>query len=131
VSRLLFTSSARHGHPAPNFLFDVAPGKQLSLRKLAGKPVTIVFWTTRSQPSIAAVRDEVRRAGREAVVLAVNVGDSPELAARDAKRHDLGATVVADPAGEIARGYGVTVFPTIVSVDASGVVATIHYGKGA
>ena len=133
VNRLLFTSSARHGLPAPNFLFDYAPGKQLSLRKLAGRPTTIVFWTTRSEPSVAAVREEVRRAGEGGgtLVLAVNVGDSREVAVQEAKRHDLRATVVADPSREIARGYGVTVFPTIVSVDASGMVATIRYGRSA
>jgi len=131
VNRLLFTSSTRHGHPAPNFLFDYAPGRQLSVRKLAGRPATIVFWTTRSEPSIAAVREETRRAGNDAVVLAVNVGDPPDVVAREAKRHELSATIVNDVSGEIARGYGITVFPTIVSVEASGAVAAIRYGKQA
>jgi peroxiredoxin len=129
VNRLLFTSSTRHGHAAPNFLFDYAPGRQLSLRKLAGRPATIVFWTTHSEPSIAAVREETRSAGEGAVVLAVNVGDPPDLVAREAKRHELSATIVNDVSGEIARGYGVTVFPTIVSVEASGAVAAIRYGR--
>jgi peroxiredoxin len=129
VNRLLFTSSARHGHAAPNFVFDYAPGRQLSLRKLAGRPTTIVFWTTRSDPSIAAVQEEAHHAADGATVLAVNVGDSSEVVAREAKRHKLTATVVNDPSGEIARGYGVSVFPTIVSIDASGTVAAIRYGK--
>jgi len=129
VNRLLFTSSARHGHPAPNFLFDYGAGRKLPLRKLAGRPVIIVFWTSRSEPSISAVLEETQRASDGSIVLAVDVGESVEVATREAERHHFHATVVGDPLREIARGYGVTIFPTVVSVDASGVIVGIRYGK--
>jgi len=36
---------------------------------------------------------------------------------------------VPDPAREISRAYGINVWPTIVSIDASGLVSGIRYGR--
>jgi peroxiredoxin len=119
----LLRSSLRLGEPPPNFLFDYAAGHQLTLRKLAGQPVTLVFWKIASRPSIEAIR-----ALREPVVLAINDGDDADLARRAATEHALAATVVADPYRRIARAYGITVWPTIVSLDDTGVARAIRYG---
>ena len=80
----------------PNVLFAYDAGHPLTLRKLAGQPVRLVFWKSASTPSIAAVRDlsatASKTGGRGPVVLAVNDGDSPELA----KRVAAGAQAVGD-----------------------------------
>lgn len=125
--------SLRIGRPAPNFLFELAPGRGLTLRKLAGRPVTLVFWKISSKPSIEAVRDVQKPVPKAAkpgpVVLAINDGEAPELAKRVATENRLSAIVVVDPQRSISLAYGVNLWPTIVSLDASGLVTTIRYGR--
>jgi peroxiredoxin len=123
VPRGMLRSSLRIGALSPNFLFDYAPGRQLTLRKLAGRPVTLVFWKSASRPSIEAVRD------LKPIVLAINDGEPVEQVKRSATEHGLSATIVTDPNRQIALAYGVNVWPTIVSLDASGLVRAIRYGR--
>ena len=117
----MLTSNARVGQPAPNFLFDYAQGHQLTLHKIAGRPVTVVFFRGASAPSIEAVREA---AGRSAhTVLAVTDGD--KLKEREFGR----AIVVHDRGGRISAAYGITMWPTIIEIDESGIVRHIAYGR--
>jgi peroxiredoxin len=129
----MLRSSVRIGQPPPNFLFEHAPGRELTLRKVTGRPVTLVFWKSSSRPSIDAVRDlqsAVRDHAAEApVVLAVNDGETLDAAKAAATANDISATVVPDPDRKIASAYGVTIWPTIVSIDETGLVAGISYGR--
>jgi peroxiredoxin len=133
VKMELVSSSLRTRRLPPNFLFEYAPGRQLTLRKLAGRPVKLVFWRTSSKPSIEAVREaETTKdsAGKQApVVLAINDGDDRESAQRIAAENKLSATVVTDPDRKIATAYNVTMWPTVVSIDGLGVVRSIRYGR--
>lgn len=126
-------SSLRIGRPAPNFLFEVAPGRGLTLRKLAARPTILVFWRSSSRPSIEAVRDVQRRTGKAGepgpVVLAINDGEASELAKRAAAESSLSATLVTDPERKISLAYGVNLWPTIVFIDASGLIRSIRYGR--
>jgi peroxiredoxin len=125
----------RLGNPPPNFLFEYAPGRQLTLAKAAGRPVTLVFWNSASQPSIEAVRDLQGTAGptkRTApLVLAINDGEPADVAKKVAAANRLTAIIVTDPKREISFAYGVTVWPTVVSIDAQGLVSDIRYGRQA
>jgi hypothetical protein len=123
----MMRSSVRIGESPPNFLFEHAPGAEITLRKLTGRAVMIVFWNGASKPSIDAVRDLERAHGHDGgeppVILAVNDGESSEAAG-----NKFAATVIPDPSREISRAYGVNIWPTIVSIDASGLVTGIRYG---
>jgi peroxiredoxin len=128
----MLRSGLRIGQPPPNFLFDYAAGQQLTLRKLAQRSVVLVFWTSSSKPSLEAVRDlqhtmESTRPSPQ--VLAVNDGEPAELARRVAAENRLSATLVTDPERRISLAYGVTVWPTIVFIDPSGLVRGIHQGR--
>lgn len=114
------------GRPAPNFLFEVAPGRSLTLRKALGVRA-IVFWKCSLAPSIEAVSELARTA--RAAVLAVNDGDPVDQARRAASEHRIAATIVTDPRRAIARAYGVNVWPTSIFLDASGRVREIRYGR--
>lgn len=116
--------SLRIGWPAPNFLFELAPGRGLTLRKLAG-PTILVFWKSASKPSIETVRDlqETTR------VLAINDGEAPQLAKKAAAENGLSATIVTDPERSISLVYGVNIWPTVVFIDAFGLVRMIRYGR--
>jgi len=79
----MLSSTAKIGLPAPNFLFEHAPGQPLTLRKASGRKITVVFFNPASEPSVSAVRDAVEAAGEKTIVLAVSDGSasrSSELA---------------------------------------------------
>ena len=126
----MLASSARIGQSPPNFLFEYAPGNNLALRKLVGRPAVLVFWKSSSMQSIQRIRDLQRAPAGEAapVILAINDGESPEMARRVAKENRLTANIVTDPSREIARAYGVTAWPTTVFIDAMGLVTGVQYG---
>jgi peroxiredoxin len=122
----------RIGRQAPNFLFELAAGHGLTLRKVA-RPVILVFWKSASKPSMEAVRDLQNATGKVAgqgpVVLAINDGEAPELAKKVAAENGLSATLVTDPERMISLAYGVNLWPTIVLIDAFGLVRGIRYGR--
>lgn len=130
VREIMLASNARIGQAPPNFLFEYAPGNNLALRKLVGRPAILVFWKSSSKQSIQRVRDlqGVRNGEGSPAVLAINDGDSPEMANRVAKENRLTANIVTDPAGAIARAYGVTAWPTTVFIDAMGIVTGVRFG---
>ena len=133
VASRMLNLNLRIGRPAPNFVFELAPGRGLTLRKLAGAPVNLVFWRCSSAPSIEALRELQKPAGKSAarspIVLAINDGDAPELAKRIVAENKLTATLVVDPQRSISLAYGVGIWPTIVSLDAYGAVTGIRYGR--
>jgi peroxiredoxin len=129
----LMRSSVRIGHPPPNFIFEYAPGQAITLRKLAGQPVTLVFYKDSSKASIEAVQSQRQRrsdaSSVQPVVLAIHDGGDAEAARKGGSDYDLPATVVPDPKRAIAAAYGVSVWPTIVSIDEGGLVVGIRYGS--
>jgi peroxiredoxin len=134
VPRTLQALNLRLGRQVPNFLFELAPGHALTMRKLAGRAATVVFWRSTSRASIDVVREHQMAAheGKEAapLVLAVNDGEPAELARRAAIAHGLSSTLVTDPDRAISRAFGVSLWPTTVHVDANGVATSISYGRG-
>ncbi|HZP18090.1 MAG TPA: TlpA disulfide reductase family protein [Terriglobales bacterium] len=117
--------NVRAGQPAPIFLFELSPGREMPLNKLRGQTVALVFWRSASRPSIEAVRD--LRAGK-GLVLAINDGESPEVARAVAAESGFSDALVTDPNREISSAYGVEIWPTIVRLDASGAISSIRYG---
>ena len=123
--------AVRIGHPPPNLLFEHAPGHMLTLRKLSGRPATVVFWKSGSQPSIETVRDLQSRAGGEPqqVTIAINSGDSEDLARKTAAENGFTSLLVMDAQGAITKAYGVSVWPTVFDVDGLGIVRGVRYGR--
>jgi peroxiredoxin len=131
----LVSTGARIGHAPPNFMFSHAAGSDLTLRKLIGRPVILVFWRSASAPSIEAVRavttSPPQGIWKDAVVLAVADGESREIAEKAAAAAKITATVVPDPARAISRAYGISAWPTVVYLDARGLVREVRQGRGA
>jgi hypothetical protein len=92
----------------------------------------MVFWNSASKQSIDAVRELTHTppndGSKRPVILAVNDGESSDAAIRFADENKLTATVVPDAERQISRAYGVNVWPTIISLDANGLVSGIRYG---
>jgi peroxiredoxin len=144
VPRTLKAVNVRLGRQAPNFLFELAPGHSLTLRKLAGRAALLVFWRSTAPASLQAVRalqerhthakparDERPRTipvEHPPLVLAVNDGEPPEVAKRAAAAYGFTATLVLDPERSISAAYGVGLWPTTIALDAQGAATSISYG---
>ncbi|MEO5579892.1 MAG: redoxin domain-containing protein, partial [Gemmatimonadaceae bacterium] len=125
-------NSVRIGRRPPNFLFEYTPGREVTLRKMVGQAVKLVFWRSSSRQSVemaCGVRPS-DDGGAAALVLAINDGDPADRAKAVASEHKLSAILVADAAREISLAYGVTSWPTTVSIDALGLVTAISNGAG-
>ncbi len=133
LSPRLLQSDVRIGQPTPNFLFEYAPGREFTLRKLAGRPVVLVFWKSTSQPSLETLRDLQKVfagvGSQGPVMLAINDGETPELAKKVAAENGMSAIVVPDPERAISFTYGVNIWPTTIFLDAFGLVKDIRYGR--
>jgi peroxiredoxin len=133
VAQSVLGLSLRIGRSAPNFLFELAPGRGVTLRKIAGRPVILVFWKSASKASLQAALDLQKASGKTAgqgpILLAINDGEAHELARRVARENGLTAALVPDPRRNISLAYGVNIWPTIVFIDASGLVRSIRYGR--
>ena len=125
------TTGVRIGHPPPNFLFSHAAGHELTLRKLIGRPVILVFWRSDARLSLDAIQSPAtvgHPAGKAAVVLAINDGETPDAAARSSASVAAGVTVVPDPSRSISRAFGISAWPTVVLIDARGIVRDVRHG---
>ncbi len=122
--------NVRLGQPAPNFLFEYSAGRELPLSKLKGRRVALVFWHSSSAPSMQAIKAvlQAQNGAQPPLVLAINNGESPEHAHRVLSEKKTSAILVADPGRKIATAYGVSVWPTIVSIDAAGIVSGVQLG---
>ena len=82
--------------------------------------------------SLAAVRDLQKTptyAGEPIrLVLAINDGEPADLAKRIAAENGFFANLATDPDSEISLAYGVSLWPTIVFVDSSGLITGIRHG---
>ncbi len=122
--------NVRIGQLAPNFLFEYTSGREMPLSKLSGQSRVLVFWRSAVKPSIQAVREMQNSAAKtKTTVLAVNDGDDPATARAVAAENGLTAILVTDPKREISQGYGVSSWPTIVSVNPAGVISGIRFGR--
>lgn len=117
--------NVRIGQIAPRFLFEISPGCEVPLTKLRGQTITLVFWRSSSRPSIDAVKSLTAGAS---LVLAINDGEASDIARAASAENGLTATLVIDPQRQISSAYGVSIWPTIVSLDSSGTVISIRYG---
>jgi hypothetical protein len=133
ADRSVLRPGLRIGRTPPNFLFEYASGYEMTLRKLVSRPVTIVFWRSMSRTSVEEVQHLQRvftdKRNQGPVLIAVNDGETTELVKRTVAAAGISTAVVMDPLREISAAYGVNMWPTTVSLDASGVVRKIHYGR--
>ena len=122
--------NVRLGQPAPDFLFEYSAGHELTLSKLKGRRVALVFWHSSSAPSMQAIKTVLpaKKGAPPPLVLAINDGESPEHAHRVLAEKKTSAIAVADPGRNIATAYGVSVWPTMVSIDASGIISGVQLG---
>ncbi len=98
-------------------------GKWWSAAEMSGKVVVLNFWATWCAPC----KDELPTlqtlhdiSDPNTLVLTVNVRESATRAARYAQSTGLTFPIVPDPKGELAKRWGVTVYPTTVLIAPDG-----------
>jgi peroxiredoxin len=123
----------RVGDRAPDFSFEFAHERRMPLRRLRGRPVLLVFWTSWAEPSVRELRDLMRRYGERSadvpVILAINDGEDPAHAMEVFERQGISFGFVPDPTRKVARLYGVHCWPTTIVLDAAGRITTIQMGR--
>lgn len=119
------------GALAPNFRLETASGETIELAELRGTPVFINFWASwcffclTEMPAIQKVSDEY---GDRAVMLGVNISDTPEDIHTYAGNNGIRYPLPMDTERAVMEAYGVRQMPTSIFVDANGVVSSVVYG---
>jgi peroxiredoxin len=120
------------GQRPPDVPLRLADGSELSLRRLKGRPLAIVFCTTRSEPSLTqldVLRDvHLSRGSKGPLTIAIGDGESRERVALIAKEKDLPFLLLAEPDRRISRAFGVWCWPATVWIRPDQVVEAIDFG---
>jgi len=120
------------GQKAPDFSLPTLKGERLSLSSLRGKVVVIDFWAQWCEPCKKELPqlDKLAKefAGKDVVVLAVNLDESKDNAQRLAQQLGLSMPVLLDPQKSVAATYDLPKMPTSFLVDKKGIVRFVHEG---
>ena len=120
------------GDAPPEFPFRPGGGAELSLRRLRGHRVALVFFTLASDPSLQQLRDLARAheasGGRGPMVLAIGDGVAAQEAGEMAKRMELPFPVIPDPDRSISHRFGVGCYPTLVWIGSNMRVEAVDFG---
>jgi peroxiredoxin len=120
------SSGPKEGSAAAAFdLPLVGEDGRVSLASQRGKPILMEVFASwcgackRSSPRMS----EAYRAhqGQDVTFLAVSVDDDPSAAARVKRDWQLPFAVAVDD-GSVSRGYGISMLPTLIYIDAQGTV---------
>lgn len=120
------------GKPASDFTLATHDGKKLTLSKLEGKRgVVLVFFATWC-PSCMAEVPQVKQfvtasKDKNVLVYGVNVQQSQRIVESFVKDRKINYRILLDTDGRVATTYDVTGIPTIIGIDADGVVQYREY----
>ena len=106
-------------------------GKRWSLPSLKGRAVLLNFWASWCEPCRAEMPALQALAAREAdrlVVLTINLKESSETIARFVHSTGLTLPVVRDAQGDIAKAWGIRIYPSTVLIDTEGRARSVVRG---
>ncbi|PKO04155.1 MAG: thiol-disulfide oxidoreductase [Chloroflexi bacterium HGW-Chloroflexi-3] len=120
------------GKSVGDFALTDLEGETIHLSDYQGKYVLLNAWATWCPPCRAEMPDlnEFYQAYQDKgfEILAINAGETRDIAAQFADSLGLEFKVVLDSDGTVLNGLGITGFPTSILIDPDGKVAMIHIG---
>lgn len=110
--------------PAP-FKLAALDGKPVSLGDVRGRAVMLYFWETTCSYCARELPSTIERIHRDLkdqglVVLAINLGETPDLVAGWVRGRGVTSTVLLDSANEAQKSYQIAYTPTVFLVDRQG-----------
>lgn len=121
------------GQPAPDVQLPLLDGTEFSLASYREKNVVMIdFWATwcgpcvEEMPILAEVADEYASQG--VVFCALNQGEDAETIQKFLDEKELDIMVGLDSAGSAGAAYRVQGIPTLILIDKSGIVQSVHVG---
>lgn len=120
------------GERLPPFELDALDGTRHRLADYRGKVVLVNFWASwcgpcrAEMPSLQALADSLE--AEPFVVLAVNVGETPEAMRAFVHRMPLRFALLVDPGATTARAWGARALPTTFILDPEGRPRYRHVG---
>jgi peroxiredoxin len=119
------------GNMAPNFTLTSLDGKLVSLSDYRAKPVMLNFWYATCPGCLAEIPGMQKyyasqyAAGKDLVILGVNIVDDAQTAAQFVHQHGLTYPVVLDQNQQILALYRVNVTPTSYFIDRQGIIRVV------
>ncbi|MBS4030012.1 MAG: TlpA family protein disulfide reductase [Clostridiales bacterium] len=119
------------GAKAPDFSLNTLDGENVSLTDLRGQVVMLNFWSAacppcrEEMPEMQQVYDELKDDGF--TILAVNVNDMPQIAARFLDENGYTFPVVKDD-GNVSRLYELQFIPKTLIIDRNGIIRHVRVG---
>ena len=109
----------------PTPVLDLADlqGQRWTHERLKGRVVVLNFWATWCAPckeEMSSLQTLHELGGGEPVVIGVNVRETASHVKRYVKATGVGFPVLLDPQGDLARRWGVTVYPTTFLIGPDG-----------
>jgi len=126
------THATKSKESAPHFNATTTNGEKFSNVSIKGKVVLLEFWTTWC--SFCAVEapfvDKINRefAGKDLLVLAVNVGESKKTVKKYLDLHPRDCKIVLTDDTNLAAMYAATVYPIYVAIDRESNIAATQRG---
>lgn len=120
------------GKPSPDWVLPDLEGKDVTWTSFKGQIVLVTFWATWCVPCREQMKkiEEVQQAleGSGLVVLAINKGETVEIARRYMEEHRYPFRVLLDRDEQVALKFAVSSLPALVLIDREGNISAQFAG---
>jgi hypothetical protein len=117
------------GRRAPHAYLDPPLGERLSLAQLRGRPVTLCFALPGADSSLEQIRRLQGEADQEPGLIAMILTDADAAEATAlAGTAPSRLIVTADPHRSTTSAFGVHIWPTMITIDEAGIIASVTTG---